>query len=201
MVKIPNEALLIGGAILAALVLSKGGGSTSIPFINPFSNLLAKAETKAIQKLGSNIDTLESARESNMSIAESILGYERGIADVKISRQQTELDKTQQYIGQQQKIPSAGGYSELAPPQQNWQNNARALLGKFSNATIGGSLFPDFRLINNQQNYNIVAQQARYQTAQENITLANQSILSQTNEIQRLSDVYQTTYGDISRYS
>ena len=200
MVKIPNEALLIGGAILAALVLSKSGGSTSIPFINPFSNLLAKAETKAIQKLGSNIDTLESARESNISIAQSILGYERGIADVKISRQQTELDKTQQYIGQQQKIPSAGGYSELAP-KGDWQNAARSLLGKFSQATIGGSLFPDFRLISNPENYNIVAQQARYETAQENITLANQSILSQTNEIQRLSDVYERTYGDISRYS
>jgi hypothetical protein len=200
MVKIPNEALLIGGAILAALVLSKGSSSSPIPFINPFSNLLAKTETKAIQNLGSNIDTLESARQSNIGIAESILGYERGIADIKISRQQTELDKTQQYIGQQQKIPYAGGFSELAP-KGDWQNAARSLLGKFSQAQIGGSLFPDFRLINSPENYNIVAQQARYETAQQNIELANQTVLKQINEIQKISDEYENTYGDISRYS
>ncbi len=200
MVKIPNEALLIGAAILAALVLSKGRGSTSISSINPFSDLLAKTETKAIQKLGSNIDTLESARQSNIGIAESILGYERGIADIKISRQQTELDKTQQYIGQQQKIPSAGGFSELAP-KGDWQNSAKALLNKFSQAGFNQSLFPDFRLINNQQNYNIVAQQARYETAQQNIELANQTVLKQINEIQKISDEYENTYGNISRYS
>ena len=200
MVKIPNEALLIGGAILAALVLSKGSSSSSIPFINPFSDLLAKTETKAIQKLGSNIDTLESARQSNVSISESILGYERGIADIKISRQQTELDKTQQYIGQQQKIPSAGGFSELAP-KGDWQNAAQALLSKITNTNQGQSVFPDFRLIANQQNYNIVAQQARYETAQQNIELANQTVLKQINEIQKISDEYENTYGNISRYS
>jgi len=200
MVKIPNEALLIGGAILAALVLSKGSSSSSIPFINPFSDLLAKTETKAIQNLGSNIDTLESARQSNLSISESILGYERGIADIKISRQQTELDKTQQYIGQQQKIPYAGGFSQLAP-KGAWQNMAQALLGKFAKAPIGGSLFPDFTLINNAGNFGIVQQQARYETAQQNIELANQTVLKQINEIQKISDEYENTYGDISRYS
>ena len=200
MVKIPNEALLIGGAILAALVLSKGRGSTSIPFINPFSDLLAKTETKAIQKLGSNVDTLESARQSNISISESILGYERGIADIKISRQQTELDKTQQYIGQQQKIPYAGGYAELAP-KGDWQNAAQILLGKISRTNQGQSVFPDFRLIANNENVGIIQQQARYEVAQQNIELANQTVLKQMNEIQRLGDVYEQTYGDISRYS
>ena len=200
MVKIPNEALLIGGAILAALVLSKGSNSTSIPFINPFSDLLAKTETKAIQNLGSNIDTLESARQSNLSISESILGYERGIADIKISRQQTELDKTQQYIGQQQKIPYAGGFSELAP-KGDWQNAARSLLGKFSQAQKGQSVFPDFKLIANNENVGIIQQQARYEVAQQNIELANQTVLKQMNEIQRLGDVYEQTYGNISRYS
>ena len=200
MVKIPNEALLIGGAILAALVLSKGRGSTSIPFINPFSDLLAKTETKAIQKLGSNVDTLESARQSNISISESILGYERGIADIKISRQQTELDKTQQYIGQQQKIPYAGGYAELAP-KGDWQNAAQALLGKISRTNQGQSVFPDFRLIANNKNVGIIQQQARYEVAQQNIELANQTVLKQMNEIQRLGDVYEQTYGNISRYS
>tara|TARA_R110002073_G_scaffold100653_1_gene228960 strand:+ start:704 stop:1306 length:603 start_codon:yes stop_codon:yes gene_type:complete len=200
MVKIPNEALLIGGAILAALVLSKGRGSTSIPFINPFSDLLAKTETKAIQKLGSNVDTLESARQSNISISESILGYERGIADIKISRQQTELDKTQQYIGQQQKIPYAGGYAELAP-KGDWQNAAQALLGKISRTNQGQSVFPDFKLIANNKNVGIIQQQARYEVAQQNIELANQTVLKQMNEIQRLGDVYEQTYGDISRYS
>ena len=47
----------------------------------------------------------------------------------------------------------------------------------------------------------IIQQQARYEVAQQNIELANQTVLKQMNEIQRLGDVYEQTYGDISRYS
>ena len=198
-----NEIFIIGGAILAAILLFKGqaGSSTSgsIPFISPFLGMLGKAETKAIQTLGSNIETLQSVKESNLGIAQSILDQERSLADVRISQQQTELDKTQGYIGSQQKIGASAGFASLAPKGE-WQKQAGALLRKFSTAQAGGSLFPDFRLIANQENYGIIQQQAQYEIAQQNIGEANQLIQRQQGEIDRLNEEYQTRFGSLSRY-
>jgi hypothetical protein len=199
-----NEIFIIGGAILAAILLFKGQASSSIsgsiPFINPFSNLLSKAEAQAINQFGSNIETLQSVKESNLGIAQSILDLERNTADVKISQVQTELDKVQGYIGSQQKFAASGAFASLAPPQQDWQNNAQALLRKFIGVSAGNSLFPDFRLIANQENYNIVQQQAQFETAQGNIGKANEMIMRQQGEIDRLNEEYQTRFGGISRY-
>ena len=91
-----NEALLVGISLLAALVLSKGRGSVSslsnIPFINPFTDLLSKAQAQAIEKQETNIGTLENIRQSNLGIAKDILDYEKNISNVKINQLQTELD-------------------------------------------------------------------------------------------------------------
>jgi len=195
-----NEIFIIGGAILAAILLFKGQASSStsgsIPFISPFLSMLGKAEAKALDTLGSNIQTLQSVKESNLGIAQSILDLERSTADVKISQIQTELDKTQGYIGSQQRIGAAAGFSDIRP--ETW--DAQSLLRKFSQTGSGQSLFPDFRLIANQENYGIVKQQAQYEIAQGNIAKANEMVQRQQGEIDRLNEEYQTRFGGISRY-
>jgi len=198
-----NEIFIIGGAILAAILLFKGQASSStsgsVPFISPFLGMLGKAETKAIQTLGSNIETLQSVKQSNLGIAQNILDQERSLADVRISQQQTELDKTQGYIGSQQKIGASAGFASLAPKGE-WQKQAGALLRKFSTAQAGGSLFPDFKLIANQKNYGIIQQQAQYEIAQGNIAKASEMVQRQQGEIDRLNEEYQTRFGSLSRY-
>jgi len=198
-----NEVFILGGALLAAIVLFKGQAASStsgsVPFISPFLGMLGKAETKAIQTLGSNIQTLQSVKESNLGIAQNILDQERSLADVKISQIQTELDKTQGYISQQQKIGASAGFASLAPKGE-WQNAAQALLRKFSTAQAGGSLFPDFKLIANQKNYGIIQQQAQYEIAQGNIAKASEMVQRQQGEIDRLNEEYQTRFGSLSRY-
>ena len=198
-----NEIFIIGGAILAAILLFKGQASSStsgsVPFISPFLGMLGKAETKAIQTLGSNIETLQSVKQSNLGIAQNILDQERSLADVRISQQQTELDKTQGYIGSQQKIGASAGFASLAPKGE-WQKQAGALLRKFSTAQAGGSLFPDFKLIANQENYGIIQQQAQYEIAQGNIAKASEMVQRQQGEIDRLNEEYQTRFGSLSRY-
>ena len=134
-----------------------------------------------------------------MGIAQSILDQERSLADVRISQQQTELDKTQGYIGSQQKFAASGAFANIAPKGE-WQNAAQALLRKFSGVSQGNSLFPDFRLIANQENYGIVQQQAQFEIAQENIGKATEMVLRQQGEIDRLNEEYQTRFGGISRY-
>ena len=198
-----NEIFIIGGAILAAILLFKGQASSStsgsVPFISTFLGMLGKAETKAIQTLGSNIETLQSVKQSNLGIAQNILDQERSLADVRISQQQTELDKTQGYIGSQQKIGASAGFASLAPKGE-WQKQAGALLRKFSTAQAGGSLFPDFKLIANQKNYGIIQQQAQYEIAQGNIAKASEMVQRQQGEIDRLNEEYQTRFGSLSRY-
>ena len=199
-----NEIFIIGGAILAAILLFKGQATSSInstiPFINPFSNLLSKAEAQAINQFGSNIETLQSVKESNLGIAQSILDLERNRADVRISQVQTELDKTQGYIGSQQKFAASGAFASLAPKGE-WQNAAQALLSRITNTNFGQSVFPDFRLIANQENYNIVQQQAAYETAQANIQTAQDFALKAESKIIELNNAFNENFGDISRYS
>ena len=197
-----NEIFIIGGAILAAILLFKGQATSSInstiPFINPFSNLLSKAEAQAINQFGSNIETLQSVKESNLGIAQSILDLERNTADVKISQQQTELDRTQSYIGSQQKFAASKAFANIAPQGFTGQG----LLGKFNRDFTNpqASLFPDFELFRTQQNFNIISQQAQYEIAQGNIGKANEMVQRQQGEIDRLNEEYQTRFGSLSRY-
>ena len=212
MVKL-NEALLVGISLLAALVLSKGRGSmpslSNIPFISPFTDLLSKAQAQAIEKQESNIGTLENIRQSNLGIAQDILDYEKNISDVKIQQYQTELDKTQSFISQEQKIQPSSWWSksglkgaaqsylnkfdkEFAFYQERWTGEKGPLSQK--------SLFPDVYIPFSQSTRAGFAQQARYESAQENIQTANELVFRQQGEIDRLQEEYQTRYGNLSRY-
>ena len=208
-----NEILLIGGALLAALVLSKNGKlsskNTNIPFINPFTDLLSKAQAQAIEKQESNIGTLENIKSSNLGIAQDILDYERNISDVKIFQVQTELDKTQSFISQEQKIQPSSWWSKsgLKGPAKNYLNKFDSEFSYYQTAWTGEkgplsqkSLFPDVYIPFSQETRAGFAQQARYESAQENIAKSNQFAIRQQGEIDRLQEEYQTRFGGISRY-
>ena len=208
-----NETLLLGISLLAALVLSKGSSilprSNSISFINPYTSQLSKAQAQAIQKGESNIETLQSIKESNLGIAQDILDYERNIANTKIDYLQTELSKTQSFISQEQKYTPTDLFglkkygttgkqllskfdSEFAFYQTAWTGEKGPLSQK--------SLFPDIYVPFSQSTRAKFAQQARYETAQENIAKANELVFRQQGEIDRLQEEYQTRYGNLSRY-
>ena len=178
MVKL-NEALLVGISLLAALVLSKGRGSipsvSNIPFINPYSDLLNKAQNEIIKKDKTNIETLQ-------NIQNEILEYEKNISNVKINQLQTELDKTQSFISQQQKIQNPLSFLDQFVGSAYWRE--RKKIGndaQISNMIKSGILPP------NQQ-------------ATENIAKANELVFRQQNEIDRLQEEYQTRFGSLSRY-
>ena len=211
MVKIPNEALLIGGALVAALVLFKSGRNTpgnNTPInINPFTSFLDKAQTQAIEVQESNIDTLQNVKQSNIGIAQQILNYERNLADLAVSKINTELDKTRSFISQLQKVRPGSTFginttgksllrkfdSEFAFYQERWTGEKGRLSQK--------SLFPDLYVPFSQATRAAFAQQAKYETAQQQIKKASDFSILQQNEINRLNANYENTYGDISRYS
>ena len=196
-----NEILLIGGALVAALVLSKGRGlsstNASIPYLSPFSNLLDKAQAQAIEKLDTNIGTLESIRQSNLGIAQNILNYERGLKDVAVSNISNELEKTQSFISQQQKVPYGPAPSYLPTAKGS------VLVSKFDSQYAynpTGSLFPDINIPLIASVRADFVRQANYEMAQQNSAKANELIFRQKGEIDRLQEEYQTSFGSLSRY-
>lgn len=205
-----NETLLVGISLLAALVLSKGRESVSslsnIPFIDPFTNLLSKAQAQAIEKQETNIGTLENIRQSNLGIAQDILDYEKNISNVKINQLQTELDKTQSFISQQQKIPrgstlglSWSGTNLLKKFDDSFNYYSRVWTGE-KGPLNQVSIFPDRYIPLNQATRAAFAQQAEFEKAQERIATANELVFRQQGEIDRLQEEYQTRYGNLSRY-
>ena len=205
-----NEALLVGISLLAALVLSKGRESVSslsnIPFIDPFTNLLSKAQAQAIEKQETNIGTLENIRQSNLGIAQDILDYEKNISNVKINQLQTELDKTQSFISQQQKVP-AGSTLGLSGTGQSLLKKFNDTFNYYSRVWTGEkgplnqvSIYPDVYIPLNQATRAAFAQQAEFEKAQERIATANELVFRQQGEIDRLQEEYQTRYGNLSRY-
>ena len=205
-----NETLIVGISLLAALVLSKSRESVSslsnIPFINPFTNLLSKAQAQAIEKQESNIGTLENIRQSNLGIAQDILDYEKNISNVKINQLQTELDKTQSFISQQQKVP-AGSTLGLSGTGQSLLKKFNDTFNYYSRVWTGEkgpldtvSIYPDVYIPLNQSTRAAFAQQAEFEKAQERIASANELVFRQQGEIDRLQEEYQTRYGNLSRY-
>lgn len=205
-----NETLLLGISLLAALVLSKGSSilprTSGVSFIDPYTTQLSEAQAAAIQKGESNIQTLQSIRESNLGIAQDILDYERNIANTKIDYLQTELSKTQSFISQQQKIPagstfglSASGESLVKKFKDTFDYYSRVWTGE-KGSLEQVSIYPDVYIPLNQRTFAGFAQQAEYEKAQQRISEANQLIFRQQTEIDRLEEEYQTRFGGLSRY-
>jgi hypothetical protein len=209
-----NEALIIGGALLAALVLSKGSSilprTSGISFINPYTSQLSEAQVAAIQKGKSNIETLQSIKESNLGIAQDILDYEQNIANTQIDYLQNELSKTQSFISQQQKIANPpqlkiGNKGVISQDQSYWANQLGGLKKYaediiFRNAAgtnlVRGKNVSDSRYIDSQglrESYEQIL-------SKEKIEKANELVFRQQAEISRLQEEYDTRFGSLSRY-
>jgi len=214
-----DEILLLVIGSLSLGFLNKNGKDPSVQtvgatrdFVNPYLDKLQTAQVQALEFLNDEAQTLDQVRANsiasrdlfynkNLEIGKNILDIERQRADIDIDFIQSNLDESRSYISQQQKtFPAASGFSSLAP-KGDWQNTARSLLSRITNTNAGQSVFPDFRLIANQENYNIVKQQAAYETAQQNIKTAQAFGLKAERKIIDLNNAFDENFGDISRYS
>jgi hypothetical protein len=203
-----DEILLLVIGTLSLGFLNKNGKVPSVQtvgqtreFVNPYLDKLQTAQVNALNQLGTSKENLENIRLNNLQVGQNILNIERQRADIDIDFIQSNLDESRSYISQQQKtFPAAGGFKSLAP-KGDWQSAAGALLSRITRTTAGESVFPDFRLIANQENYNIIQQQALYEKAQDNIQFAQSFGLKAERKIIDLNNAFDENFGDISRYS
>tara|TARA_R110002073_G_scaffold111912_1_gene248536 strand:+ start:184 stop:771 length:588 start_codon:yes stop_codon:yes gene_type:complete len=194
MVKL-NEALFVGISLLAALVFSKGRGSApslpSLPFNNPYTDLLGKAQVQVIKKGQSNIETLQ-------NIQKEILDYEENITNTKIDYLQNELSKTQSFISQQQKI--------AFPPQLKIGNKGILSREISSNIVRLGGFWNYYDSVAKGQTtikkeyIDNLQEAAEMKIAENKIEKANKLIFAQQSEISRLQEEYDSRFGSLSRY-
>jgi len=211
-----DEILLLGIGILSLGFLNKNRGDPSVqtigmskPFVNPYLDKLQTSQISALNQLGTSQENLENIRLNNLEIAQNILNVERQRADVNIDYIQSNLDEARSYVSEQQKVR---GGNTFGLTNENF--SAKGLLKKFDSMCSyysrvwtgekgplsGVSLFPDVYIPLNQSTRAGFAQQARYESAQENIQTANELVFRQQGEIDRLQEEYQTRYGGLSRY-
>jgi len=121
-----NEALLVGGALLAALVLSKGGAASSN--VRPFSGksavpvLPVKVEIPKIQTFLQKIKLPDleifpqffPVTDTNVQL-KNILNIEKEEKEQRVSYLQDELDQTRRYITTEQGTAQVDQYGENLP--------------------------------------------------------------------------------------
>ena len=190
-----NEALFVGISLLAALVFSKGRGSApslpSLPFNNPYTDLLGKAQVQVIKKGQSNIETLQ-------NIQKEILDYEENITNTKIDYLQNELSKTQSFISQQQKV--------AFPPQLKIGNKGILSREISSNIVRLGGFWNYYDSVAKGQTtikkeyIDNLQEAAEMKIAENKIEKANKLIFAQQSEISRLQEEYDSRFGSLSRY-
>jgi len=163
--------------------------------------LLGKAQAQAIEKQETNIGTLENIRQSNLGIAQDILNYEKNISNVKINQLQTELDKTQSFISQEQRFLPVGSRSSTPVRSAVYEDRFAWQFSNFKNLPLDSILTNNILKIRQTDlDKKLMAQQSQYETAQQNITKANELIFKQQSQIDKLQEEYQTRFGGLSRY-
>ena len=209
-----NEILIIGIGLLSLGFLKGNREDPSVQtvglgktFVNPYLDKLQTATVSALNQLGTSEENLKNIKLNNLEIGQNILNIERQRADIDINYVQSNLDEARSYISQQQKISPATLTPELKKLfGYGW--TSQNLLNKFNTQTaynqrVGrdadASIFPDIYISNSSRG--LVSQQARYDTAQENIKKVLPFTISAEKEIINLNDQFNTKYGDISRYS
>ena len=208
-----NEVLLIGVALLAALVLSKGGSVSSI--FKKSSVSPGPLENQNQSKITSVIVTPpQFTRIDVTDILRNISSLE---LEKNLTPLQNQLNQTQEYISSQQKIInkkySRGQSGAFLYPSdvQNIQNKygiitdentiqyyenlmqSESALGYGGQFTGGSSRqFPKLTSgLTNQ--YNILI-------ARRNVGKANEYATRQQGEIDLINEEYQTRFGGLSRY-
>jgi|TARA_R110001606_G_scaffold358735_1_gene510443 hypothetical protein len=188
-----NEILLIGGALLATLVLSKGRAASSV-LQNAAIPLLSN-ENQNQKEIRTVI--VKPPQFTRIDITEQLRNISSLELEKNLTPLQNQINETRNYISSQQKYMPPNNFSEIAPP--NW--TGINLLEKFDrDSDPNRSLFPDFRLLYTQENRNIIAQQAQYENTQSNIGKAKEYATRQQGKIDLLIEEYQTRFGGLSRY-
>ena len=188
-----NEILLIGGALLTALVLSKGGAVSSI--LQNASIPLLSNENKIQPKITKVIVT--PPQFTQIDITQQLRNISNSELEKNLGPFQKVLSQTQNYISTQEKIINkkygrgqAGAF--LYPSDvKNIQNQYGPITNENTIQYFENN--PEIRSQGLTNQYNILI-------ARRNVGKAEEILKRQQGDIDLINEEYQTRFGGLSRY-
>tara|TARA_R110000823_G_scaffold278542_1_gene396936 strand:- start:213 stop:791 length:579 start_codon:yes stop_codon:yes gene_type:complete len=188
-----NEILLIGGALLTALVLSKGGAVSSI--LQNASIPLLSNENKIQPKITKVIVT--PPQFTQIDITQQLRNISNSELEKNLGPFQKVLSQTQNYISTQEKIINkkygrgqAGAF--LYPSDvKNIQNQYGPITNENTIQYFENN--PEIRSQGLTNQYNILI-------ARRNVGKAEEILKRQQGDIDLINEEYQSRFGGLSRY-
>lgn len=188
-----NEILLIGGALLAALVLSKGGAVSSV--LQNASIPLLSNENQNQPKITKVIVT--PPQFTQIDITEQLRNISSLELEKNLTPLQNQLSQTQNYISTQEKIINKrygrGQQGAFLYPSDvdNIQNQYGTITNENTIEYFENN--PEIQTQGLRNQYNILI-------ARRNVGKAEEILIRQQGEIDLINEEYQTRFGGLSRY-
>ena len=195
-----NETLLIGLALVAALVFSKGGAASSIFKKSSVPYLPLENKTISFMENFPFLETFKQffpVKETNVQLY-NIRDIEEKEKNQRIDYLQNELDQTSNYISQQWKIQN--------PVYTRGQSGAFVYTDDIQKIKNQYGKVTDENLIQYYENFS-KTQPLNFREKMYNILIAKRNISKaeiyqerQQEDINLLEQEYQTRFGGLSRY-
>ena len=188
-----NDILLIGGALLAALVLSKGGAVSSV--LQNASIPLLSNENQNQPKITKVIVT--PPQFTQIDITEQLRNISSLELEKNLTPLQNQLSQTQNYISTQEKIINKrygrGQQGAFLYPSDvdNIQNQYGTITNENTIEYFENN--PEIRTSGLRNQYNILI-------ARRNVGKAEEILNRQQAGIDLINEEYQTRFGGLSRY-
>jgi len=188
-----NDILLIGGALLAALVLSKGGAVSSV--LQNASIPLLSNENQNQPKITKVIVT--PPQFTQIDITEQLRNISSLELEKNLTPLQNQLSQTQNYISTQEKIINKrygrGQQGAFLYPSDvdNIQNQYGTITNENTIEYFENN--PEIQTQGLRNQYNILI-------ARRNVGKAEEILIRQQGEIDLINEEYQTRFGGLSRY-
>ena len=210
-----NEALLIGGALLATLVLSKGGaassnntqfsGKSAVPVLPIEDKAPIFQIPKTISQITKIIITPPKVTQIDITDQlKNIFNIETEKKDQRVSYLQDELDQTRAYIDSQ--LPRSSRYTGKYNPYPTQLESGTI---RFIQNLTGRQSITDQDIVNYYEKYSNnpfhksyggLTNYYDYIISTRNITKAEVYAEQQQEGINLLEEEYQTRFGGLSRY-
>ena len=188
-----NEILLIGGALLATLVLSKGRAASSV-LQNAAVPLLSN-ENKIQNEITKIIVT--PPQFTRIDITQQLRNISSSELEKNLGPYQTEINKAENYISDQEKIINKrygrgqGGAFLYPSDVQNIQNQYGIITDENTIQYYENN--PRIRTSGLTEQYNKLI-------ARRNVGKADEFVKRQQGNIDLINEEYQTRFGGLSRY-
>tara|TARA_R110000803_G_scaffold36767_1_gene79020 strand:+ start:373 stop:981 length:609 start_codon:yes stop_codon:yes gene_type:complete len=198
-----NEVLLIGGALLAALVFSKGGAVSSVlqnvtlPLLSNENQNQKEITTAIVRPPQITTVIVKPPQFTRIDVTDLLKNISSSELEKNLAPLQNQLDQTEKYISEQKKIIN--------------KTYRRGQAGAFLYPRDVQNIQNKYGIITNENTIQYYENNPQYQTqglfnqyekliSRRNVGKADEILKRQQGDIDLINEEYQTRFGSLSRY-